>query len=36
MRAERRKVAASASSEVRTPKNPTIAPPKAKPMTWAN
>lgn len=34
--AEAMKVAASRSSEVRTPKNATIAPPAANPMTWAS
>ena len=36
MRADARKVAASMTSEALVPKNPTIVPPAAKPMTCAN
>ena len=35
MTAEAAKVAASATSDVRIPKKPAIAPPAAKPATWA-
>ena len=36
MRADARKVPASMTSEALMPENPTIVPPAAKPMTWAN